>query len=66
MDKKIEDVVTYGVKFAYLIVQCQGQMRQEPPFAVMVYFAHIGEISKGFISQDMKTIVELKGSGEAV
>jgi hypothetical protein len=66
MDEKIKGMVTYGVKFTYLIVKCQGQMRQEPPFAVMVYFAYIREISKGFISQYMKTIVELKGSGEAV
>ena len=32
----------------------------------MVYFAYIGEISKGFIAQDMETIVKLKASGEAV
>ena len=66
MKKKIEGMVAYWIKFADFIVECQGQIREEPPFAVMVYFAYIREISKGFISQDMKTIVELKGSGEAV
>ena len=66
MNKKIEGMVTYGVKFTYFIVKCQGQMRQEPPFVVMVYFAYIREISKGFISQYMKTIVELKTSSEAI
>ncbi len=66
MNKKIEGMVTYGVKFTYFIVECQGQIRQEPPFVVMVYFAYIREISKGFISQNMKTIVELKGTSEAV
>ena len=66
MDEKIKGMVTYGVKFTYLIVQCQGQMRQEPPFAVMVYFAYIGQISKGFISQDMEAVVELKAASEAV
>jgi len=66
MNKKIEGMVTYGVKFTYFIVKCQGQMRQEPPFVVKVYFAYIREISKGFISQDMEAVVVLKASSEAV
>ena len=53
MNEKIEGMVTYWIKFADFIVECQGQIRQEPLFAVMVYFAYIGQISKGFISQDM-------------
>ena len=66
MNKKIEGVVAYGVKFADFIVECQGQIREEPPFAVMVYFVYIGQISKGFITQDMEAVVELKASSEAV
>ena len=66
MNKKIEGMVTYWIKFADFIVECQGQIRQEPLFAIMVYFAYISEISKGFISQDMEAVVELKASSEAV
>jgi hypothetical protein len=32
----------------------------------MVYFAYIGQIGKGFISQDMEAVVVLKASSEAV
>ena len=32
----------------------------------MVYFVYIGQIGKGFISQDMEAVVELKASSEAV
>jgi hypothetical protein len=59
-------MVTYGVKFAYFVVNCQGQIRKEPPFAVMVYFADVGQISKGFIPQNMEAVVELKAPREAV
>ena len=66
MNEKIEGMVTYWIKFADFIVKCQGQMRQEPLFAVVVYFAYISEIGKGFISQNMEAVVELKASSEAV
>ena len=66
MNKKIEGMVAYWIKFADFIVECQGQIREEPPFAVMVYLAYIGQISKGFISQDMEAVVVLKASSEAV
>ena len=66
MNKKIDGMVAYGIKFADFIVECQGKIREEPPFAVMVYFAYVGQISKGFVSQDMEAVVELKASSEAV
>ena len=44
MNEKIEGMVAYWVKFTDFIVECQGQIRQEPPFAVMKYPTEIGEI----------------------
>jgi hypothetical protein len=61
MDEKVEGVVTNWLKFTYFVVDCQGQVGKESLWAVAVYFAHIGEIDNGVISQDMEEVVVLKG-----
>ena len=44
MNEKIEGMVAYRIKFTDSIVECQGQIRQEAPFAVVKYPTQIGEI----------------------
>ena len=66
MNEKIEGMVAYGMKFTYFIVECQGQIRQEPPFAVVKYPAEIGEIKQSLVLEDMVKIVVLKDSIKAI